>query len=158
MSASQTLARCVQLDPTWYNNYQPCCELRPAGMLYLATKSDMALLSEGPLHQLVHFEGFGPHLEARLAAVAAGGALNLAPLSAAALADIFLPPMLPDHWRCPPPPTPALSFGESPLYLFHLPLVHTHTLSCAHTNVCSATYHGGLHAGQRICATVLSVT
>lgn len=77
----------------------------------------MALVGEGRRHQLVLPAPGRPSLAARLAAIADGGALNLVPLSAAALATVFLPPMLPDLWRWRPIPStlPEPSRNESRL-------------------------------------------
>ena len=71
----------------------------------------MALVGDGRRHQLVLPARGRPSLAARLAAIADGGALNLAPLSAAALAAVFLPPMLPDLWRWRPIPSTLLEPG-----------------------------------------------
>lgn len=67
-----------------------------AGMLYVASEEDVSLLGGAQAHLLVRAAG---PLQQRLAAIAASGALNLVPLSAAALADVFLPAMLPLDWR-----------------------------------------------------------
>jgi hypothetical protein len=68
-----------------------------AGTLYLASEEDVALLGDAQAHLLLRASG---PLQQRLAAIAAGGVLSLAPLSAAVLADVFLPAMLPSDWRC----------------------------------------------------------
>ena len=70
-----------------------------SGTLYLASEEDVALLGDAQAHLLLRASGT---LQQRLAAIAAGGVLNLAPLSAAVLADVFLPAMLPLDWRSEP--------------------------------------------------------
>lgn len=66
------------------------------GMLYVASEADVALLGDAQAHLLLRASG---SLQQRLAAIAAGSVLNLAPLSAAVLADVFVPAMLPLDWR-----------------------------------------------------------
>ena len=67
----------------------------------MATDEEVALLGGGGQgHLLVRLPPAHGSLASRLAAVAATGALNLRPLTAGALADVFLPAILPAAWRC----------------------------------------------------------
>lgn len=63
----------------------------------MASEADISLLGGAQAHLLVSAAG---ELQERLGAIAASGVLSLAPLSATALADVFLPAMLPPEWRC----------------------------------------------------------
>lgn len=65
----------------------------------MASDEDVALLGGGQGHLLAHLPG-NSALGGRLAAVAATGALNLRLVTPAALADVFLPAILPAGWRC----------------------------------------------------------
>lgn len=67
-------------------------------MLYTANDEDVSLLGGSQGHLLVHFPDASA-LAGRLMAVAATGALSLRPLTAEALADVFLPAILPAAWR-----------------------------------------------------------
>lgn len=108
------------------------CRVLRAGTLYLASEEDVALLGDAQAHLLLRASG---PLQQRLAAIAAGGVLSLAPLSAAVLADIFLPAMLPLDWR----------------YGWHDDILLEHSttkLCCSCLHGCVSDFHGLCHVSR----------
>jgi hypothetical protein len=74
-----------------------CCAGARNGPFYVVSEAEAALL-DGRRESLVVSTSESP-LGARLLAIATRGALNLSPMTAAALADVFLPAILPAVWR-----------------------------------------------------------